>query len=150
MPWRPENICNIIYHIIAFSSFATTFTFTTMFSRTLSVASVVRRHCRSLSIKPSFTQLPSSSAPILCRHLSLKSPSEKEVPASEERDDTPNIIYYGLYTTLCYSGVYVGTLSAIYVALSSGVLSAETFDIDQMESVAKVSIYRRDLYQYFI
>jgi hypothetical protein len=48
------------------------------------------------------------------------------------------MIYYGLYSTVCYTGVYVGTLATLYMALFNGVLSAETFDIDQIESVAKV------------
>ena len=70
----------------------------------------------------------------MTRYLSTDSPID------DRKDSTPSIVYYGLYSMLCYTGVYVGTFATIYMGLSSGFISAETFDIDQIESAAKASM----------
>lgn len=97
-----------------------------MFSR------AINRSCFSLTSKVSQRN---GRALALSRLVSSIAPEEKKVV---ETDENPNILYCGLYSTLCYAGVYVGTLATVYIALSHGVISTETFDIDQVESAAKV------------
>lgn len=104
-----------------------------------------RHSCQAFSNKKVKSQkLPAFVASRSLRRClsSAKAPKEEEEikTAARSDDTTPNIIYYGLYATFCYSGVYVGTLATLYMGLSNGMVSAETFDIDQIESVAKVTI----------
>ena len=60
---------------------------------------------------------------------------------NEVKEVTPNLIFYSLYSTLCYCGVYVGTFSSIYMALTKGIITAESFDVDQLESAARVILW---------
>jgi hypothetical protein len=87
--------------------------------------------------KQPFLAKASANSFSLRRCLSSKAPEEEKI-VTAVNDDTPNMIFYGLYSTVCYSAVYVGTLSMCYMALTNGVISAETFDIDQIESAAKM------------
>lgn len=71
--------------------------------------------------------------PKLHRCLSTDTPQENK-PANA----IPNLIYYGLYSTFCYTGVYIGTLATVYMAVTNGMVCPSSFDIDQVESAAKV------------
>jgi hypothetical protein len=110
-----------------------------MLTRTSNLSGMFRHICQSLPLKATPRRMPSGTAAWrrnLCSKLSEENREKDNTP-----DNTPNLIYYGLYSTLCYSGVYVGTLATLYMAVSHGYISADTFDIDQLESASKVHVY---------
>jgi hypothetical protein len=113
------------------------------FARALKLTS---RSCSLHTVSTSLTRNVKTPGNLLHRCMSSKIPEEKKEVVGNDNEDFPNMIYYFLYSTAVYGAVYGSSIATLYMALSSGVITADYFDIDQVESAAKVTYpYSLDL-----